>query len=327
MNKTIGKMIPALHKALPLLDILLAPFTLAGALLFTFIRRGGIQRMPVSRKILLKVGVFPIVRHYYEPQFDHRQLARSLREDRPLPGVQWNAQEQLELLGKFHYAEELLRFPYHKSPRLEYHYDNDFFLAGDSEYLYSMVRHFAPSRIIEIGSGNSTLMVENAIRANLRENPGYSCRHICIEPYEMPWLEETGVTVLRERVETMDRALFTTLGAGDILFVDSSHIIRPQGDVLAIYLEILPTLKSGVLVHVHDILTPKDYFDQWVVDEVKFWNEQYLLEAFLTLNRDFRIIGALNYLKHHHLELLSAKCPVLGRVRGCEPGSFWMVRN
>lgn len=326
MNRIVGKIAPLIHRALPLLDLCLAPATFLGALLFAFIRRGGIQRMPVSRKILLKVGVFPITSHYYEPQFDHRRLTRSLREDRPLPGLDWNLAEQLELLQEFHYAGELKEFPYRKSARLEYYYDNEFFRAGDSEYLYSMVRHLAPANVIEIGSGNSTLMVRNALRRNALDNPGYRCRHVCIEPYEMPWLEETGVTVVRERVETVDRSIFSSLGSGDILFVDSSHVIKPQGDVLAIYLEILPMLKPGVVVHVHDILTPKDYFDGWVIDEVKFWNEQYLLEAFLTLNRSFRILGALNYLKHHHYDLLASRCPVLAGEAGCEPGSFWMVR-
>ncbi|QXE92339.1 class I SAM-dependent methyltransferase [Geomonas subterranea] len=327
MNRLVEKIAPLVHRVLPLLEICLAPFTFLGALLFAFIRRAGIQRMPLTRRILFKVGVFPVVRHYYEPQFDCRGLRHPLSAERALPGIEWNLSEQLQILGEFHYADELARFPYEPTGELEYHYRNDFFCAGDSEYLYSMVRRLAPANVIEIGSGNSTLMVRNAIRKNAEDNPGYVCRHLCIEPYEMPWLEKAGVEVLRHRVEEVDPSIFSTLGPGDILFVDSSHMIRPQGDVLAIYLQILPTLRPGVVVHVHDILTPRDYFEQWLVDEVKFWNEQYLLEAFLTLNREFRIIGAVNYLKQHHFDLLSAKCPVLGSHPECEPGSFWLVRN
>lgn len=327
MRKILDKCLPGLHKALPLLDLLLAPLVFLGALLLAFVRRSGVQRMPLSRKMLLAVGVFPVVRHYYEPQFDHRQLTRSLADERPLPGIDLNLQEQLDLLIQFNYNGELLQFPVMKRSELEFCYDNDFFGAGDAEYLYSMVRRFAPKSVVEIGSGNSTLMVVNAVKRNALENPGYRCRHLCIEPYEMPWLERTGVIVLREKVETVDRSIFGTLGAGDLLFIDSSHMIKPQGDVLAIYLEILPALRSGVIVHIHDILTPKDYFPGWILDEVKFWNEQYLLEAFLTLNREFRIIGALNYLKHHHYDELAAKCPIMATQKGCEPGSFWMVRN
>jgi hypothetical protein len=97
--------------------------------------------------------------------------------------------------------------------------------------------------------------------------------------------------------------------------------------VLAIYLEILPLLRPGVLVHIHDVFSPQDYPKEWVVDEVKFWNEQYLLEAFLTLNRDFRVLAALNYLKMHHFDLLCACCPVLARQEEGGPGSLWLMRN
>jgi len=75
------------------------------------------------------------------------------------------------------------------------------------------------------------------------------------------------------------------------LFIDSSHIIRPQGDVLFEYLEILPILNAGVFVHIHDIFTPKDYLSEWILDGKVFWNEQYLLEAFLSFNTCFKIMG------------------------------------
>ncbi|MCG6533542.1 MAG: class I SAM-dependent methyltransferase, partial [Syntrophales bacterium LBB04] len=76
--------------------------------------------------------------------------------------------------------------------------------------------------------------------------------------------------------------------------------------------------------HIHDIFSPKDYLKEWVIDEVKLWNEQYLLEAFLTNNRDWKIIGALNYLHHNHFEQLSKKCPFLTQDR--EPGSFYIEK-
>jgi hypothetical protein len=122
--------------------------------------------------------------------------------------------------------------------------------------------------------------------------------------------------------------LFESLASGDILFIDSSHVIRPQGDVLFEYLSILPRLSHGVLVHIHDIFTPKDYLTEWVVNERRLWNEQYLLEAFISMNRGFRVIGALNFLKHHHPDPLGAKLPVLRQeLSQREPGSFWIVRD
>ncbi len=161
------------------------------------------------------------------------------------------------------------------------------------------------------------------------ENDAYRCRHVCIEPYDMAWLEELrDVEIVRELVEEMDRSLFASLEANDMLFIDSSHMIRPQGDVLCEHLEILPALKRGVFVHVHDIFTPRDYPAIWVKDQVRFWNEQYLVEAFLTGNRDFKIVGALNFLKHHHADEIKRRFPLLAaEFDACEPASLWIVRR
>ena len=190
-----------------------------------------------------------------------------------------------------------------------------------------MLRAFKPGRVVEIGSGFSTLIAQKALEANRSEDPKAVCEYTCIEPYESAWLEEAGFQVLRTKVEDVDMKLFSSLSAGDFLFIDSSHIIRPQGDVLFEYLEVLPTLRSGVVVHIHDIFTPKDYLDKWIFEETRFWNEQYLLEAFLSFNDSFRIIGALNYLKHHYPVEMAAACPILGeQMAEAEPASFWMMK-
>jgi hypothetical protein len=111
------------------------------------------------------------------------------------------------------------------------------------------------------------------------------------------------------------------LAEGDLLFIDSTHMIRPQGDVLMEYLQIIPKLTKGVYVHVHDIFTPKDYLKRWVIDDVRFWNEQYLLEALLTDTKKYQVVAALNYLKHHHYDALHKVCPYLSTEH--EPGSFY----
>ena len=164
----------------------------------------------------------------------------------------------------------------------------------------------------------------NALTQNQVDDPSYKCEHICIEPYEMPWLEESGVSVVRRKVEDVELSFFSKLEENDILFIDSSHIIRPEGDVLFEYLELLPSLKKGVIVHIHDIFSPKNYLKQWLQDEVRFWNEQYLLEAFLTHNNTWKIVGALNYLHHNHYEKLKTVAPYLMPER--EPGSFYIQK-
>jgi predicted O-methyltransferase YrrM len=238
-----------------------------------------------------------------------------------------NLKGQLDLLDQFKYSEELLQFPLEKRKDLEYYYNNSSFESGDGEYLYNVVRHFKPKKIIEIGCGYSTLMIQNAINQNAEDNANDACNHVSIEPYEMPWLEQLPIELIRKKVEDVDLSVFETLEANDILFIDSSHMMRPQGDVLFEFLEILPELKSGVIVHVHDIFTPKDYPNKWILEDHRLWNEQYLLEAFLTCNTQFKIIGAVNYLMHNQYEALAATCPILKQQKDREPGSFWMVRT
>jgi predicted O-methyltransferase YrrM len=308
----------------PVLDILLSPFTFLSSILLFGIRKMRIANMPVSKWIFKKVGVFPITNHYYEPLFDERHLKLALDRDRFLPGIDWNDQAQLNLLRRFNFQNELAAIPDRKGADLSFYYNNPSLCSADAEYLYCMVRHFRPSRIIEIGSGYSTLMVLKAI-ADIRMGiPEYRAEQICIEPYEAPWLEKTGVRVIRQLVEDVHQDLFKSLGENDFLFIDSSHMIRPQGDVLVEFLEILPTLQKGVIIHVHDIYSPKDYPKKLLVDDVIFWNEQYILEAFLSCNQEFEIIGAVNYLKSHYPQELYAKLPVLEKMKDQLPGSFWM---
>lgn len=314
-----------LRRWLPLMDLVLVGLVYPAAWLMKAIRRVGVHRLPLCRRALLDVGVFPIRNHYYEPQFDHRDARVPFWQDRSLPGIDWNVAGQLAMLERLCFARELAGLPRNRSATSGFYLDNGAFLAGDAEYWYQIIRALKPRRIIEIGSGHSTLMAVDALRRNREEDPTYSCRHVCIEPYENPWLEHLGVTVVREKVEDLSAAFFAELRENDFLFIDSSHVIRPQGDVLFEYLELLPTLAPGVVVHVHDIFTPRNYPRQWLRDEVRLWNEQYLLEAFLTHNTDWTIVGALSYLRHHYYERLQAVAPHL--QPDSEPGSFYLRRR
>jgi hypothetical protein len=286
--------------------------------------------MPVTEKIFMSVGVLPIRDQYYQPLVNPRKhLQKPLDAPRVLPGIQWNVEEQLALLQQFHYQDELRAIPLEEKDAqpLAFYYNNPSLCAGDAEFLYNTIRHFKPRRVIEIGCGYSTRLAVQAEKKNQAENPEHACEHICIEPYEMPWLEKMEVKVLRSKVEDIPLDTFSQLEAGDILFIDSSHIIRPQGDVLFEFLELLPLIKSGVLIHVHDVFSPRDYLHEWIVDRHCQWNEQYLLEAFLSFNSQFRIIGAVNMLKKDHPKALEDKCPTTARRPADEPGSFWMIRN
>jgi hypothetical protein len=310
-------------------DALFAPLTMAAAYWFFHVRKYGIKKMTISHRIFDRIGVFPVRDHYYEPLFRTSELKKSLRNERVLPGIKLNVSGQLALLREFHYSDELGQFPLDgaNAGARRFYFHNGTFESGDAEYYYNIIRLLKPKKIVEVGCGNSTLMALEAVKKNQQEQKGYKCDYVCIEPYENAWLEDLGVRVVRKRVEDVEKELFTSLGHNSILFIDSSHIIRPQGDVLFEYLEILPILNSGVLVHIHDIFTPRDYLDEWVLREIRFWNEQYLLEAFLSFNDQYIIVGALNFLRHHHASELAEKCPVLGmELDSREPGSFWLRR-
>ncbi|HUR12691.1 MAG TPA: class I SAM-dependent methyltransferase [Flavitalea sp.] len=300
------------------------PFTFLAALWLRLVKK--LKPGVIEDSIFMNIGVLPVIDHYYEPLINPKKhLVQPLNKDRYLPGIDLNEPAQLELLSRFHYNDELLAIPINKQKDLAYYYNNHSYASGDAEYLYNIVRHFKPRRFFEIGSGFSTLMVRNAVLQNQSEDKEYRIEHVCIEPYEQPWLQKIDIKLIREKVETISPAFFQQLESNDVLFIDSSHIIRPQGDVLFEFLQVLPLINPGVLIHVHDIFTPKDYPVEWIHKHV-FWNEQYLLEAFLTLNRDFRIIGALNFLAHHHRALLAEKCPVFAGQPDALPGACWIQR-
>lgn len=312
-----------------ILDLLFSPLTLISAIWMKLIRKYNVgfwaTNSPISKYILNKVGVFPIIKHYYEPFYTADQLSKRFDINRELPGIDFRNAEQLELLKQFNYQHELIEISKLPANTLNYSFEKGPFLSGDSEILFSFVRHFKPKRIIEIGCGHSTLMIQHAIAYNINEDKQYECTHICIEPFENDWLNKLNVEVIRQKVEDIDVSFFNTLSENDFLFIDSTHMIRPQGDVLFEYLQLLPTINKGVIVHVHDIFTPRDYLEEWLKDGVNFWNEQYLLEAFLTYNSEFEILCAVNYLKHNNFNEISKSCPFLKEER--EPGSFWMKRK
>lgn len=315
----------AVIRAMPAIDVVIFPLVYLCALLLKYVRTAGVDRLPASRAMLFRAGCFPLRDHYYEPSFDNAAIRDLISTERDLPGIDWNVDEQLSLLNSFTFADELAGLPRHDAGGYGFYLVNRAFESGDAEYWYNLIRLKKPKRIVEIGSGFSTRMAIRALEANKRDDPNYTCEHTLIEPYEHEWLEELNVTVIREKVESTGMQLFESLEADDILFIDSSHVIRPRGDVVFEYLEVLPALQPGVIVHVHDIFSPRDYPAEWIVDEVRLWNEQYLLEAFLTSNGDWKILGALNHLRHHHYDELKAQCPFLTPDR--EPGSFYMQRT
>src|SRR5262249_44163017 len=127
-----------------------------------------------------------------------------------------------------------------------------------------------------------------------------------------------------KKIQEIDLEFFSQLGSGDVLFIDSSHTVKIGSDVNYLFLEVLPRLRPGVIVHVHDIFMPFEYRRDWVLDEFRFWTEQYILQAFLTFNSEFDVLLANSYLNHYHQQELKAAFPSLSSWAS---GSFWMRRK
>lgn len=311
---------------LRLLDPLLALGLAAPAYAMRLARRVRLERLPVTQRMLLKIGVLPLHDHYYDPQFRPDGLTPDdLRRARTLPGLDLRLDAQRELLGRFRFQDELSELPFERPARPEgaYWFDNGFFERTDGSIWYSMLRTLKPRNVIEVGSGFSTLLARHALARNEAEGAA-PARHVCIEPFENPWLERSGAEVVRQRVERMDPALFEALGENDVLFIDSSHVTRPGGDVTAEILRIVPRLAPGVVAHFHDIFTPQDYPWHWLFVEHRLWNEQYMLEALLTLNPHFEVmLGVCHAFTEAEADVRAACVPIGGQP----PGSSFYIRR
>ncbi len=201
-------------------------------------------------------------------------------------------------------------------------------MAVDAHVYFAFVRHFRPARIVEVGAGYSTLVAVAAATRNAED--GHRPEIVAVDPYPPDFLADaldgTG-RVVADRVQNVDLSLFTSLAPNDILFIDSTHVLRSGGDVQTEYCEILPRLGHGVLVQVHDVSLPKPY-PRTYFDQRLYWNEQYLLQAFLAFNFRFEVIWPGNYIAVSHPAEVRELIPEYDAMRAkypeSEPSSFWM---
>ena len=241
-----------------------------------------------------------------------------------IAGIDLAEISQLQLLDEFktYYAE--LPFAAHKTPELRYFFENPSYSYSDAIILYCMIRHAQPKRIVEIGSGHSSCVT---LDTNERFFSG-RIKTTFIEPYPELLLslikpaDQESIRLIPNKLQDVDAEVFQSLEANDILFVDSTHVCRTHSDVNRILFEILPSLKSGVYVHFHDIFYPFEYPKKWVY-EGRAWNEAYALRAFLQFNNAFRIVFFNTYLEHFHRPLFEAHLPLCLKNPG---GSLWLQR-
>jgi len=279
-----------------------------------------------------KKGFHVIPVHFYSPIPEICSLSANLwKGESRLIGVELNESAQIELLSAFsRFKTEYDLFPNDKpSNPLQYYIHNGMFVSVDGELLYSMIRYYRPKRVIEVGSGYSTLLSAQAILKNKEEDSSYDCQLIAIEPYPTDFLKAgfSGLSkLISKKVQELPLSDFELLEAGDILFIDSSHVLKIGSDVQYLYLELIPRLKKGVIVHCHDIFLPAEYPMEWATEEHRFWSEQYLLQALLAFNESFQVLWAGQFMHLHHPDLLEKSFSSYNRMSKNSPGSFWLQK-
>lgn len=267
------------------------------------------------------MGVHFLPVHFYSPVPDVKTLPEITwkRQFDDTPGWNLNVVEQLALLAELsRFAPELTGIPRKPVSADDFSWENPAFNETDASLYYAIIRHFRPRRVVEIGGGYSTMIASRACLQN-----GDTSLEV-IEPYPMDVLTRgmPGLTrLISQPVETIPMSEFEALGRNDVVFVDSTHVSKINSDVNYLLLSVLPRLRSGVLVHFHDIFLPWEYARSWVVDKHIFWNEQYLLLAFLLFNERFEVVLANQYLGLVHPASLSKLFPDLQILGG---GSFWI---
>jgi predicted O-methyltransferase YrrM len=292
-----------------------------------------IRRVPVKLKLAnecLFGAYFKAVPpgHFYSPLPDLQEIAR--RSDKiygptpdSIPGVDLRTEFQKKLLQKFESYYTNLPFDRDSNPESRYFRSTRSFPFQDAFTLYGMIREYRPQRIIEVGSGSSSCVMLDCC-----DSLGLGTKLTFIEPFPdflLSLIRKTDTSrfeLRKQIVQDVPLEIFGGLDAGDILFIDSSHVSKTGSDVNFLFFEVLPILKPGVVIHFHDIFFPFEYAMKRLLEGV-FWNEAYLLHAFLMFNQSFEILMFNDYVNHLLPQLVAKNFPLCSAGLGA---SIWLRR-
>jgi hypothetical protein len=269
------------------------------------------------------------VGHHYSPITAPEEVLRRSRiifdrSSKLVPGVDLRESRQLSVLSEIEQFYDEIPFAPQKREGLRYHFENEFYSYSDAIFLYGMIRRSNPRRIIEVGSGYSSCVMLDTNDLNFAGS--IDCTFIDPFPHVLRTLlspPDLARCLIAKPVQDIPLDRFEALEAGDILFIDSTHVSKTGSDVNHLVFQVLPCLKSGVLVHFHDVFFPFEYPEDWVY-EGRAWNESYLLRAFLQYNDEFQLECMNTFLAAFHTERLQRTMP------GCltnTGGSLWLRRR
>jgi len=271
--------------------------------------------------------------HFYSPVVDPSELVPKAPAIWPsevpqVLGIDFNSEAHEMVLenwfprhiSKYDYPEILAESPDDR----RFYTRNSQFSWLDARTLFVFLNEIIPARMVEVGSGYSSLLTADINRRFLDN----SCYFQCIEPYPRKFLTDgvEGMSeIIVQQVQDTPLSVFEALEKGDILFIDSSHVCKTGSDVNFLYFEVLPRLRPGVVIHVHDIFLPEEYLHDWVIDENRSWNEQYLLRALLMYSNAFEVFFGCKYAFRKFPELV-ARALNLQSGLGFGGGSFWFTK-
>jgi hypothetical protein len=198
------------------------------------------------------------------------------------------------------------------------HWNNTWFEGIDGLSVYGFLATRKPKRYVEVGSGNSTKFAKQAIRDH-----GLPTRITSIDPYPRAEINSICDEIVRRPLEDTDLSIFDTLEAGDVALVDNSHRVFTNSDATVVFLDVMPRLKPGVLLGIHDIMLPDDYPPHWME---RFYSEQYVLAAYLLAEGKMFDVVLPSYFVGSQPDLKSILHPVWSRLPGANPSgsSFWL---
>ncbi|MEL0083515.1 MAG: class I SAM-dependent methyltransferase [Gammaproteobacteria bacterium] len=267
--------------------------------------------------------------HFYSPVPDAQEVERYLDRraggaDDEIPGINLNADHQFSLLKEYSGWYSQLEFPERQQAGKRYWYENGFFSYADAIFLHGFLCKHRPQRIIEVGSGFSSAAILDVV-----DSQGLQSTELTfIEPYPerlnslLSATDKQSARVVVDQVQAVPLAEFARLQAGDLLFIDSSHVVKCGSDLQYLLFEVLPALASGVFVHFHDVFYPFEYPPEWL-RKGRYWNENYFLRAFLAHNVAWSIYFFNTYVARKFADFISDELPLCQR----NPGGSLYIRK
>ena len=289
------------------------------------------KKLPFVKKIdgrRRSSGIYP-PGHYYSPIPSREDVVSYLESrtefTRPLLGVNLNESVQRELLDDYINFYPDLTFPEKKTTGHRYYYENRWFSYSDAIFLYSFLRKNMPKRIVEVGSGFSSAVMLDTVDDHFAVKPDITF----IEPYPdrlnsvLTDVDREHVRLISKKIQDVSTEIILSLKSGDLLFIDSSHVVKCGSDLQFLMFEILPRLQPGVFVHFHDVFYPFDYPSEWLM-QGRYWNENYFLRAFLSYNSEWSIQFFNTYVNAMFSDLIKEKMPLCANNAG---GSLYLRRD